>query len=254
MAMGGEEGEKGTSGLSMSLDDLIKKEKKGKKPGTKKGEKGRGEEGRRQRQRGGKGRGGGNKGGGNKGGGGGDLRSRLGTRQGRVEKGGGRGRPDNKNNNRDTGSARGNAEREERPSYPEKVDYNTESGELVVTLKDVEIVRVDWSGNMTMTTGGNMTEEYFEALNRALKPILYRLQKQEENWSITDGRRIMRFFDGVCMPPTGPLSNQRAYKISQGYKYFGSSNRNGYAGRGRGRGRGGYGSYGRGRGGYGGYW
>ncbi|UPQ99995.1 hypothetical protein HOP50_04g33050 [Chloropicon primus] len=224
MAMGGEEGEKGTSGLSMSLDDLIKKEKKGKKPGTKKGEKGRGEEGRRQRQRGGKGRGG---------------------QQGGGQQGG---------RGRDTGSARGNAEREERPSYPEKVDYNTESGELVVTLKDVEIVRVDWSGNMTMTTGGNMTEEYFEALNRALKPILYRLQKQEENWSITDGRRIMRFFDGVCMPPTGPLSNQRAYKISQGYKYFGSSNRNGYAGRGRGRGRGGYGSYGRGRGGYGGYW
>ena len=257
--MGGEDGDN-KARLSMSLEDLIKKEKKGKKPAAatkQKGGKG-GASGGGAAKPGKGGRRGGSSGSRDGGGGGGDLRSRLGARQGRVEKGGsGRGRDRGGRRGgrdaRDDHPRRDQSRREDEPTvpkepaHPEKVNFDSESGELSITLGDVEICKVDWSGSMTLTTGGNMDEAHFEALNRALRPILYKVTKQsEDSWSITDGRRIMRFYDGVCMPPTGPLSSQRAYKIQQRYKYYGrggGSGRGGYRGRGKGRGRGRGGHY-----------
>ncbi|CAL8462680.1 g2213 [Coccomyxa elongata] len=94
-----------------------------------------------------------------------------------------------------------------------------ESGEVVVKLRGTEIVRVSAAGDVTLDAGGKRTPEVFKALQGALAPLGIRLSDLGNgNWSLSDGRSLTRFHDGVVLPSKGIASAGRGKVLQAHYK------------------------------------
>ncbi|KAK9906370.1 hypothetical protein WJX75_000703 [Coccomyxa subellipsoidea] len=99
-----------------------------------------------------------------------------------------------------------------------------ESGEVVVKLKGTEIVRVSAAGDITLDSGGSKRSEVFKALQRALTAVGVRLSDLgNEQWSLSDGRSLTRFTDGVVLPGKGGMSASRGKLLQAHYKTPGAA-------------------------------
>lgn len=82
------------------------------------------------------------------------------------------------------------------------------SGEVVVMLRDTEIVRVATNGDVTLNTGGWYSVIMLQGLNDVLNLIGIKVNAADENgdWRISDGRTLLRFSDGIRLPGKGATS------------------------------------------------
>ncbi|GAB4823212.1 hypothetical protein N2152v2_010258 [Parachlorella kessleri] len=97
------------------------------------------------------------------------------------------------------------------------------SGDVVFRLKETDIVRVSPSGDITLTTGGWYTPTTLASLNDALNVVGIRITApggavEGGDWSITDGRALMRYFDGVVIASKGPQHMTRGRQLLQAFQ------------------------------------
>ena len=123
---------------------------------------------------------------------------------------------------------RSNARRYPRRSPRPPSAIVDETGTVVVSTGDgKEIIRVTPQGDITIDTGNKRDKRTFQILNEALNPIDIRITKvtdrfDEDNWSISDGKTLRRFEDGIVIP--GKLHFSRAGTVFQVVKSLGDQN------------------------------
>ncbi|GLC46601.1 hypothetical protein PLESTB_001222200 [Pleodorina starrii] len=96
------------------------------------------------------------------------------------------------------------------------LDDNT--GNVVVKLKDTEIVTVSPSGEIALTTGGWFTQTTLEVMNKALGVLQIRVTAtgdvRDGAWQVAYGPHLLRFYDGIILHPKNPATAaQRAPMI-----------------------------------------
>lgn len=81
-----------------------------------------------------------------------------------------------------------------------------------------EIVRIDGAGNITLQAGGHLNSVTLASMNDALNLIGIRVtcpsgDVRSGEWSISDGRSLTRFAEGVVLPAKGPQQAGRARQL-----------------------------------------
>lgn len=76
-------------------------------------------------------------------------------------------------------------------------------------------LQVGPAGDVTLDSGGDHTEERLAAMNAALSHINMSVKQVGENWSVSDGKGLVRFADGMKLPAKGPLTAGRAMVLLQ---------------------------------------
>lgn len=101
------------------------------------------------------------------------------------------------------------------PAAVPQARLDEETGEVTVTFKGKEIVKVSRGGVITLDSGGVRGPAVFMALNAVLNVVGISITrpKKDDEWSISDGRSLTRFRDGVVLQCKGPQSAQRGPKI-----------------------------------------
>ncbi|GIL59139.1 hypothetical protein Vafri_14057 [Volvox africanus] len=88
------------------------------------------------------------------------------------------------------------------------LDDNT--GNVVVKLKDTEVVAVSPSGEITLTTGGWFTQTTFEVMNKALGVLQIHVTAtgdvRDGAWQVAYGPHLLRFYDGIILHPKNPAT------------------------------------------------
>ncbi|KAL4422173.1 hypothetical protein ABPG77_006862 [Micractinium sp. CCAP 211/92] len=209
-------------GLGMSLDDLISKQREQQEAGY--GKQRRCGPGRQGGDRGGRGRGGRGRG---------EHRMQEdwqgGPRQqqhfqqprgqwqqqqqyGQQQRGPGRGR----GQGYDTRQRDPNAYRQHQKCF------QTDGGDVVFRFMQTDLVRVDPSGAITLSSGGYHNANTLASLNDALNLIGIRITCPSGDvsggeWSISDGRSLTRFADGVVLPAKGQQHAGRGRQLLQAF-------------------------------------
>ena len=233
------------SGMDMSLDDLVKRERKAKPRGNPRGGSGR--------DRGPKG---GGRGGRSKGGGGGSILSRLSGGGGRPDRGvqkGGRDRPmrdawDRPSRRepprgaqepsrtyyrwdpreftpRDRLPPRGGGEPSRDGKAPpprETCEFEHESQDVAVAFRGNRFVRIQPSGDVFIDTHGFHNGTVLRVLQRALEPMGMTIANSKpddvkSDWYVDDGSSLHRFSDGIHIKSKGAHCRDRGTLVLQAY-------------------------------------
>lgn len=77
------------------------------------------------------------------------------------------------------------------------------------------------AGAVTLSSGANPSQERLDALNCVLSHLGMSVKASGPAdagaWSLSDGRRLQRFADGMSVPPRGPTTAGRAMVLLQAY-------------------------------------
>lgn len=92
-----------------------------------------------------------------------------------------------------------------------------QTGDVVVKFKRTEIVRVRPRGEVELTSGGYHNTTTLDQLNAALNLIGIRVTNLNNNWTITDGKSLTRFQDGVVLPAKGAATAARGMQLLQAF-------------------------------------
>ncbi|GLI62443.1 hypothetical protein VaNZ11_005064, partial [Volvox africanus] len=88
------------------------------------------------------------------------------------------------------------------------LDDNT--GNVVVKLKDTEVVAISPSGEITLTTGGWFTQTTFDVMNKALGVLQIHVTAngdvRDGAWQVAYGPHLLRFYDGIILHPKNPAT------------------------------------------------
>ncbi|GIL69943.1 hypothetical protein Vretimale_10054 [Volvox reticuliferus] len=88
------------------------------------------------------------------------------------------------------------------------LDDNT--GNVVVKLKDTEVVTVSPSGEIALTTGGWFTQTTFDVMNKALGVLQIHVTAtgdvRDGAWQVAYGPHLLRFYDGIILHPKNPAT------------------------------------------------
>lgn len=100
--------------------------------------------------------------------------------------------------------------------------FQTDSGEVVFRFMQSDLVRVDPSGAITLSSGGYHNATTLASLNDALNLIGIRITCPSGDvsggeWSISDGRSLTRFADGVVLPAKGQQHVGRGRQLLQAF-------------------------------------
>ncbi|KAL4859335.1 hypothetical protein ACK3TF_001072 [Chlorella vulgaris] len=91
-------------------------------------------------------------------------------------------------------------------------------GDYVFRYRSTDVVRIDAAGNITLQSGGHYNAGTLASLNDALNLIGIRVtcpsgDVRAGEWSISDGRSLTRFHDGVVLPAKGPQQAGRGRQL-----------------------------------------
>ncbi|KAL4458479.1 hypothetical protein ABPG75_013344 [Micractinium tetrahymenae] len=100
--------------------------------------------------------------------------------------------------------------------------FQKDTGEVVFRFMQSELVRIDPSGAITLSSGGYHNATTLASLNDALNLIGIRItcpsgDVSSGEWSISDGRSLTRFADGVVLPAKGPQHAGRGRQLLQAF-------------------------------------
>ncbi|EFJ40339.1 microtubule-associated protein Asp [Volvox carteri f. nagariensis] len=88
------------------------------------------------------------------------------------------------------------------------LDDNT--GNVVVKLKDTEVVTISPSGVIILTTGGWFTQTTLDVMNKALGVLQIRVTAtgdvRDGTWQVAYGPHLLRFYDGIILHPKNPAT------------------------------------------------
>lgn len=76
-------------------------------------------------------------------------------------------------------------------------------------------VQVGPAGDVTLDSGAEQNAERLAAMNAALSHIHMSVKQVGDNWSVSDGKGLSRFADGMKLPAKGPLTAGRAMVLLQ---------------------------------------
>lgn len=97
------------------------------------------------------------------------------------------------------------------------------TGEVIVKFYKTEVVKVKPSGEVRLDSGGFHNPSTFASLNDALNLIGIRViangDVKQGNWSVSDGRTLARFSDGMVLAAKGVLTQNRGEVILQAFKH-----------------------------------
>jgi hypothetical protein len=159
--------------------------------------------------------------------------------KGRGEEGGGRffprrGRffargPDNHGMNADGNDGHGPHRTPRRPQQFNK-DYRlaqscfmNESGATVFKYHASELVTINSAGDITINTDGHHGATTLASLNDALNPIGISVKTAVKgelggDWTLSDGKSLVRLTDGVVLPAKGPMHAGRGPLMLQAFQ------------------------------------
>lgn len=204
-------------GLGLSLDDIIARQQQ-KQQGGGYGKQRRGrQDGQQQEGRGRQQRGGG--GGGARGGGGG---GRQGEQWGRPQQ---YQQPQQHYNLR---------HQQQQPlQQPQQMEdptayrrhqscWQEDDGSVIFRFRQTNLVTIDPAGNITLNAHGYYNGVTLASLNDALNLIGIRVtcpggDVRNDDWSVSDGRTLTRFEDGVVLPAKGPAAAGRGRQLLQAF-------------------------------------
>ena len=82
------------------------------------------------------------------------------------------------------------------------VATDPDTGDVVTTLWQTEVVRITQSGDIMLNTGGHFTEQTMMCMNEALARWGFKVTEYaaDNSWQVSDGKlRLIRFYDGVVI-------------------------------------------------------
>lgn len=90
-------------------------------------------------------------------------------------------------------------------------------GVVVVSFQEAAIVRVAPNGDVQLAAAGVASDTMLRALNEALTKIELKVvpvgDPAEGNWNVSDGRSLVRFYEGMIVPSKGPVTASRARRL-----------------------------------------
>ncbi|KAF6256550.1 hypothetical protein COO60DRAFT_1528627 [Scenedesmus sp. NREL 46B-D3] len=101
------------------------------------------------------------------------------------------------------------------------------TGEVVISHNSSDIIKVDPAGAVTLDSGGDRSAGMLDALNAGLEPLKIAVKASGPDpataaWSVSDGRGLLRFQDGMAVPAKGHLTAGRAMVLLQAFSAGGS--------------------------------
>jgi hypothetical protein len=100
--------------------------------------------------------------------------------------------------------------------------FDRATQEVVVKVKDVPIVTIKQTGDAVLNSGGWATQATLQAMNDSLAAIGIRITANGDvsagNWSVTDGRSLARFSDGMVVPAKGGMHQSRGEQVLQAFQ------------------------------------
>ncbi|KAL6782196.1 hypothetical protein ACKKBF_B39420 [Auxenochlorella protothecoides x Auxenochlorella symbiontica] len=131
---------------------------------------------------------------------------------------------------------RGPRNRSQEPARPSVDPYayrkkqtcfrDEETGNVVFRYDTVDLVVITPAGEVTLDSQDAADLHVFRSLNDALAPLNMRVTAPSGrwdigDWSVSDGRALLRFQDGMKLPPKGPAAASRAQLMLDGFKKVG---------------------------------
>lgn len=101
------------------------------------------------------------------------------------------------------------------PSYKQHQScfMDPRTNEVVFKAYDTELIRIRPAGDLVINAEGSRSTPIFNSLNDALSKLGLKVVSvgptTAGNWSISDGRTLTRFYDGVVVPSKGMASSSR---------------------------------------------
>ncbi|CAD7705345.1 unnamed protein product [Ostreobium quekettii] len=101
----------------------------------------------------------------------------------------------------------------------EKCTLTTVGTDVIIKLRDTEIIKVKENGDVVLSSGGEKSPLLLQKLNETLNPlgIQVLLGKDNSDWSVKDGRTLMRFYDGLVVQAKGMQHRSRAHAIQKSF-------------------------------------
>eukprot|EP00803_Ostreobium_quekettii_P010191 evm.model.scf_972.2 EVM.evm.TU.scf_972.2 scf_972:6163-11675(+) len=101
----------------------------------------------------------------------------------------------------------------------EKCAMTTEGTDIVVKMRNIEIIRVKENGDIVLSSAGEKTPWLLHTLNDILNLVGVQvlLGKATSEWSVKDGRTLMRFYDGLVIQAKGAQNRSRAQTIKKSF-------------------------------------
>ncbi|KAK9808109.1 hypothetical protein WJX73_007336 [Symbiochloris irregularis] len=93
-----------------------------------------------------------------------------------------------------------------------------ETQEVAVKFRNSEILKVTESGAVKLDSGGFRGPSFIQAMNAALKPLGMKISGASfAQLTISDGRSITRYEDGVTLPGKGAATESRARDVLKAF-------------------------------------
>ncbi|PRW59806.1 microtubule-associated Asp [Chlorella sorokiniana] len=100
--------------------------------------------------------------------------------------------------------------------------WQEDDGSVIFRFRQTKLVTIDPAGNITLDAGGHYNGVTLASLNDALNLIGIRVtcpggDVRNDDWSVSDGRTLTRFEDGVVLPAKGPMAAGRGRQLLQAF-------------------------------------
>lgn len=83
--------------------------------------------------------------------------------------------------------------------------YLNNEGNVAITLDGTDVVQIAPNGDVKIHLSGKRDDELIESLNYTLSPIGVKLTKKGEELSVSDGRALVRYHDGIVLGGKGNM-------------------------------------------------
>ncbi len=78
-------------------------------------------------------------------------------------------------------------------------------GNVAITFDGTDVVQIAQNGDVKIHLSGKRDDELVESLNYTLSPIGIKLTKKGEDMSVSDGRALVRYHDGIVLGGKGNM-------------------------------------------------
>jgi hypothetical protein len=104
----------------------------------------------------------------------------------------------------------------------QKCFRDKDTGDIIVKFKNTDVVRVNAAGDITLQTDGFFNIFTLATMNEALKTVGIKVTVPNDDiksgeWSITEGKSLTRYHDGVVLAAKGPQMASRGQQLIDGF-------------------------------------
>ncbi|KAK9818699.1 hypothetical protein WJX74_008875 [Apatococcus lobatus] len=100
----------------------------------------------------------------------------------------------------------------------QRCEQDEETGDVVVIFKNYEIIRVTPNGDIILDSQGRKSPLLLASMNDALNLLGIRIIEVGEQWSVSEGKALIRFSDNVVLPSKGQATAHRGQTLLAAFR------------------------------------